>query len=203
MIELDVLPRRDGRLVIAHDRIGADRRRPLALHQGLEAFTRPPLDRVELDCDLKLPAGERRLVDALRELGLLERSMVSTMEIESLKRLREIEPELRLGWTYPKVGRDWNRTRWARPVVLAVLVAMRRRLPRLAARSLPRFGVQAIWAYWPLVTRRLVEAAEAAGVEVIAWTVDDPARIHALQALGVHGICSNDPRLFAALDRPA
>jgi glycerophosphoryl diester phosphodiesterase len=31
---------------------------------------------------------------------------------------------------------------------------------------------------------------------VIAWTVDDAARIERLEALGVDGICTNDPRLF-------
>ena len=30
------------------------------------------------------------------------------------------------------------------------------------------------------------------------WTVDDPVRIAALTALGVTGIITNDPRLFAA-----
>jgi glycerophosphoryl diester phosphodiesterase len=200
MIELDVLPGRDGDPVIAHDHADARRRRPLTLREGLDAFTRSPLDGVELDCDLKLPSGERRLADALRDHGLLDRAMVSTMEIESLKRLRQIEPELRLGWTYPKVGRDWNRNRWARPAVLAAMIAMRHRLPRLAARSLPRLGVQAMWAYWPLVTRRLLGAAGSAGVEVIAWTVDDGARIRALKQLGVDGICTNDPRLFAELE---
>jgi glycerophosphoryl diester phosphodiesterase len=200
MIELDVLPRPDGPLVIAHDHLDADRRRPLALDECLDAFTRPPLDRVELDCDLKMPAGERPLVDELRERGLLGRSTVSTMEVESLQRLREIEPGLRRGWTYPKVGRDWDRKRWARPAVLAALVMMRRRLPRRAAHTLPRLGVQEMWVYWPLVTRGLVEAARSAGVEVIAWTVDDPTRIRTLRGLGVHGICTNDPRLFAQLD---
>jgi glycerophosphoryl diester phosphodiesterase len=121
------------------------------------------------------------------------------MEIPSLTRLRELEPELRLGWTYPKVSRDWNRKRWARPAVLGTLVLMRRRLPRLAARSLPRLDVQAMWAYWPLVTRRLVKAAKSAGVEVIAWTVDDAARMRALRKLGVDGICTNDPGLFSDL----
>ena len=53
--------------------------------------------------------------------------------------------------------------------------------------------------YWPLVTRALVETAAAAGVEVFAWTVDDPGRMRALRALGVDGICTNDPRLFAEL----
>ena len=77
---------------------------------------------------------------------------------------------------------------------------MRRRAPRLAARTLPGLGVQAMWAYWPLISRRLIEAAESAGVEVIAWTVDDLASMRRLRELGVHGICTNDPRLFAALE---
>jgi glycerophosphoryl diester phosphodiesterase len=196
MIELDVLRMRDGKLVLAHDHVDADRRQPLSLAEGLDAFTRSPLDRIELDCDLKLPGGEEHLVRALRERGLLERAMVSTMEIPSLHRLRQAEPELRLGWTYPKVTRDWNRSRWARPAVAGGLLLMRRRLPRIAARALPSLGVQAIWAYWPLVTRRLVEVAESAGVEVIAWTVDDRARMQDLVTLGVDGICTNDPRLF-------
>jgi len=201
MIELDVLRLRDARLVLAHDYLDAERREALSLAQGLEAFTRPPLDRIELDCDLKLPGGEDRLAGALREHGLLERAMVSTMETSSLERLREIEPELRLGWTYPKVGRDWSRSRWARPAVAGALWLMRHRLPRFAARTLPGLGVHAMWAYWPLISRRLIEAAESAGVEVIAWTVDDLAWMRRLRELGVHGICTNDPRLFQELGR--
>jgi glycerophosphoryl diester phosphodiesterase len=199
MIELDVLRLRDGRLVVAHDYHDAERREPLSLTEALDAFTRPPLDAIEIDCDLKLPGREPELHRALRERGLVERSMVSTMEITSLKRLREIDPELRLGWTYPKVRRDWSRARLARPAVLAALVAMRRRLPRIAARALPGLTVEAIWVYHPLASTRLVRTAESAGVEVIAWTVDDLERMRNLAALGVHGICSNDPRLFAEL----
>jgi glycerophosphoryl diester phosphodiesterase len=199
MIELDVLRRRDGELVVAHDYSDAAAREPLSLAEGLDAFTRPPLDRVAVDCDLKLPGGEDRLAEALVERGLLDRAMVSTMELSSLEQLPRIEPDLRLGWTYPKVSRDWNSRRWARPGVLAALVVMRRRLPRLAARTLPRLGVRAMWVYWPLVSRRLVEVAGSAGVEVIAWTVDDLDRMRRLRELRVDGICTNDPRLFAEL----
>jgi glycerophosphoryl diester phosphodiesterase len=199
VIELDVLRLRDGRLVIAHDYRDAERRTPLSLADGLDAFNRSPLEGIQLDCDLKLPGGEDGVVEALRERGLMERAMVSTMELSSIHELRRLEPDLPLGWTYPKVSRDWNRRRWARPAVATALALMRRRLPRMAARTLPKLGVQAIWAYWPLVTRRLVEAAESVGVEVIAWTVDDPDRMRALRELGVHGICTNDPRLFAAV----
>jgi glycerophosphoryl diester phosphodiesterase len=42
----------------------------------------------------------------------------------------------------------------------------------------------------------VVQATHRAGVGVIAWTVDDAARIATLRALGVDGICTNDPRLL-------
>jgi glycerophosphoryl diester phosphodiesterase len=60
-------------------------------------------------------------------------------------------------------------------------------------------GVEAIWVYHPLVSRRLARITKLAKVELIAWTVDDLARMNKLIAAGVDGICSNDPRLFAAL----
>lgn len=201
MIEFDVLPLRGG-VVVAHDHHDAERRRPISLSECLDAFTEPPLDRVELDCDLKLPGGEEELAARLRDRDLLERAMVSTMELSSLRRLRELEPRLRLGWTYPKVSRDWTRRRWARPAVAASLMLMRRRVPGIAARGIPRLGAQAIWAYWPLVSPRLVTSVHAAGAELIAWTVDDPAKIRHLSELGVDGICSNDPRLFASATAP-
>jgi glycerophosphoryl diester phosphodiesterase len=53
--------------------------------------------------------------------------------------------------------------------------------------------------YHPLITPRLIRAAHAHGVKVIAWTVDEPARITELEALGVDGICTNDPRLLARI----
>ncbi|HSJ18496.1 MAG TPA: glycerophosphodiester phosphodiesterase [Solirubrobacterales bacterium] len=198
MIEFDVLRLHDGSLVIAHDHIDAQRREPIPLAECLDAFVAPPLDRVELDCDLKKPGGEQELAAALRERGLLARAMVSTMEVSSLGALRRIEPTLRLGWTYPKVKRGWTGRRWARPGVVAALRVMRARLPRTAARALPRLDVQAMWVYWPLIGRRLLEVARSAGVSVNAWTVDDADRLRALDRLGVDGICTNDPRLFSA-----
>jgi glycerophosphoryl diester phosphodiesterase len=207
MIELDVLWLRDGHprlepsrrtpLAIAHDWRDAERRDPLTLAEALDAFTRPPLNSVEIDCDLKLRGREDEVVAALRERELLERAMVSTMELESLARVSELEPKLRLGWTYPRVTRAWDRKRWARPGVISAMLVMRRRLPALARRRLPELGVSAMWIYHPLVSARLVRACREAGVELIAWTVDDLPRMRALLALGVDGICTNDPRLFS------
>lgn len=186
-------------LVVGHDWRDAERRDPLTLAEALDAFTAPPLDRVEIDCDLKLRGRESEVAAALRERGLVERSMVSTMEVESLLRLQELAPELRRGWTYPKVSRDWTSKRWAIPGVLAGLAYLRGRAPGLVTRAAVRLGLEAVWIYHPIVTRRLVAAAHAASVELIAWTVDELASMRRLADLGVDGICSNDPRLFAEL----
>jgi glycerophosphoryl diester phosphodiesterase len=206
-IEFDVLWLRDAHLplaqraplVVAHDWADAERRVPLSLTEALDAFLEPPLDGVEIDLDIKLPGREQEIVDALRERGLMERAMVSTMELYSLGKILELAPELRRGWTYPKVTKDWNSKRWAKAPVLAALVAMRHRLPGLAAQKLPQMGVEAMWVYHPLVSRRLARICKLAKVELIAWTVDDEARMRALVEAGVTGLCSNDPRLFAAL----
>lgn len=200
MIEIDVLRDRDGRLVIAHDYHDALSRRPLGLVDALDAFLDPPLDEVEIDCDLKLPGREAELAGALAGHGLVERSMVSTMEVESLMKLRKLEPDLRLGWTYPKTRRDWTQYRWMAPGLVAGVAAIRRRFPAQLEQRADEIGVDAVWAYHQIITPRLVEAAEATGVELIAWTVDDAERMHELLDMGVHGICTNDPRLFAEVE---
>ena len=186
-------------LVIAHDWADAERRTPLKLTEALDAFLEPPLDRVEIDLDIKLPGREEEVVAALGERGLVERAMISTMELHTLGRILELQPALRRGWTFPKVTKDWNSKRWAKGPILAAMVAMRHRLPGLAAQKLPQFGVEAMWVYHPLVTPRLARICKLAKVELIAWTVDDLPRMQKLVAMGIDGLCSNDPRLFAQL----
>lgn len=50
-----------------------------------------------------------------------------------------------------------------------------------------------------LVDEALVAAAERAGLEVNVWTVDDPERMAALVAMGVHGLCTNVPDVARAV----
>jgi glycerophosphoryl diester phosphodiesterase len=219
VIELDVLrPRADfadgadwrrapagpvedpgGPLLVAHDWADSERRQPLTLAAALDAFERPPLHGVRFDLDLKIAGREDEIVAMLRERSLVERAMVSTMEVRSLEQLGVLEPELERGWTLPRIDRDWSSRRWARPLVIAGSASLRARLPGLIRERAPRLGVWAVWIYHPLITRRLVAAAHDAQVAVIAWTVDDAERIAALAALGVDGVCSNDPRLLVGV----
>jgi glycerophosphoryl diester phosphodiesterase len=194
-----------GPLLVAHDWADARRREPLTLEEALDAFTEPPLDRLAIDLDLKIAGREDEVVTALRERGLLDRAMTSTMEVKSIHALAEIEPSLRRGWTLPKIGRDWTRSRLARPLVAAGIATMRARLPAVIRRHAPRLGVRAIWLYHAVASRALVDAAHAVDAKLICWTVDDAPRIEALLDVGADGICTNDPRLFAqvAEARPA
>ena len=74
---------------------------------------------------------------------------------------------------------------------------MRTVLPGQAARAIRAGRVDAVMSHWALVTPRLARAVERAGGELYVWTVDDATRIAKLDALGVTGIITNDPRLFA------
>jgi glycerophosphoryl diester phosphodiesterase len=203
MIELDVLREQEGRLIVAHDFDDALRRQPMDLTEALDLFLEPPLDEVEIDCDLKLPGREAELAGALEGRGLLERAMVSTQEIDSLRKLRQLAPDLRLGWTYPKTKRDWTQYGWAQPALKAGISALRRRYPSILAKQAPDLQVNAVWVYHPIITPKAVEVAHDLGLELMAWTVDDAARMRELLAMGVDGICSNDPRLFQVAEGKA
>jgi glycerophosphoryl diester phosphodiesterase len=50
-----------------------------------------------------------------------------------------------------------------------------------------------------LVTDLLVKQCRDAGIQIIPWTVNDLARMQALKNMGVHGIISDYPNLFAGL----
>jgi glycerophosphoryl diester phosphodiesterase len=183
-------------LLVAHDWGDAARRNPMTLGEAMDAFARPPLDRVEVHCDLKIAGREDEVIAALSERGLLQRASISTMEVASLKVLRDLDSGVQLGWTVPKVTRDWNSMPWARPAVVGALISLRARLPGMVRRRAAQLRVSSIWAYHPVITRRLANACHEEGLELIAWTVDDVARMRALAAIGVDGICTNDPRLF-------
>jgi glycerophosphoryl diester phosphodiesterase len=104
---------------------------------------------------------------------------------------------VRLGWSVPKASRDYTQSRAYAVPVLAALHAYRAAFPRRAARALRERRVDAIMAHWRLVSPALVRAVRGAGGELYVWTVDELERIAQLEALGVTGVITNDPRLFA------
>jgi glycerophosphoryl diester phosphodiesterase len=201
MIELDVLsedPGGSGRLLVAHDHEVLREREPLGFEQALEHLAGPRFAGVELDVDIKLPGYELRVLDALREHGLVQRTLVSGMFPSALARIRAAEPGLRLGWSVPRVRRDYTTDMLTAIPALAMLTGYRAALPRRARNALLEGRFDAIMAHWRVVTRGLVRAVAEGGGELYVWTVDDARMIERLSAMGVDGIITNDPRLFGA-----
>jgi glycerophosphoryl diester phosphodiesterase len=201
MIEFDVLREEHGDgLILAHDWADAARREsPHRLEEAVAYFASEAFAGVELNVDLKLRGYELRVLEALRSVGLLERALISTQHEESLALLRAAEPDVRLGWSVPKLKRDPFRSRATRLPAFVALQGFRALLPERAARAIRARRCDALMAHWRLVTPRLVRRMRAAGGELYVWTVDDVARLRELEALGVTGVITNDPRLFSHL----
>jgi glycerophosphoryl diester phosphodiesterase len=201
MIEFDVLPEHvsgKGRLLLAHDYKEVARRAPATLEEALDHLCGEAFAGVELDVDLKLPGYEVRVVKALRERGLIERTLLSSQYPESLVRVRRVEPALRLGWSVPRARRDYtNSPLYISLPMLALIELLKRALPAKAAGAIRGGRCEAIMAHWRLVTPHLVRAVDQAGGEVYVWTVDEAPRIRTFEEMGVTGVITNDPRLFA------
>ena len=201
MIELDVLSEHadgSGRLLVAHDHEAVREHPPLAFELALGHLSAPRFVGIELDVDIKLPGYELRVLDAVREHGFVERTLISGMFPSGLQRIRAVEPSLRLGWSVPRVRRDYTTDMLTAIPALAMLTGYRAALPRRARNALLQGRFDAIMAHWRVVTRALVRAVAEGGGELYVWTVDDAAQIARLTAMGVDGIITNDPRLFGS-----
>jgi glycerophosphoryl diester phosphodiesterase len=195
MIEFDVLRLRDGRLVLAHDLEDAARRTPHTMDEGLDHFADEAYAGVELDVDLKIPGYEREVVEGIVARGLADRVLISSQYLESLELIGQLAPEIRRGWSVPRVRRDWSRWPLA-PAGYALAQVLKLRLPGQAARLISSGGAEALMSHWMLVSRRMADAVREAGGQLYVWTVDDPKKIAWLEAIGVDGVITNDPRLF-------
>jgi glycerophosphoryl diester phosphodiesterase len=195
MVELDVLRHGDA-LVVAHDPTDLTHPEQIPFGEALSRLRTLLPETVELDVDIKTTGYELEVLETLRSLDLVGRTLVSTMEAASLRILRTAAPELRLGLSVPKVKRNYLAHPLTRPGAQLMLAYLRRALPRQATRVLRTGEADAIMAHWAVVTPRLVAAVRAENAELYVWTVDDPARLRALDEMGVTGVITNDRELF-------
>jgi glycerophosphoryl diester phosphodiesterase len=182
MVEFDVRAWR-GELVLAHTILHARLPRNVRLNEALAYFSTRRFDDVELNVDLKHPGCEAVLLDELGRRGLLERTLISSQVPEVLDRVRELEPRARVGISVggriARLSRRWRN--WRSEV-----------LDGLAGRRW-----DALMAQHRLVDSALIEEVESRSARLYAWTVNERLAIARLRDLGVHGIATADPRLFA------
>jgi len=185
-VELDVHATADGTLVVHHDEAIAGRRIPqltaqqvaeLRLSNGepiptlahvLEAIG--PRLQVFVEVKSLPPKFDDRLLEALRRGPNPDAYAVHAFDHRIVRRLGARSPALRRGVlsaSYP-----------IRPLV-----------------ALEDAGATVLWQERTLVDRLLVDALHGAAMQLIVWTVDEPADMAQLLALGVDGICTNRPEI--------
>ena len=162
------------------------------------AFLAENAPEIGLLADEKGAGWEQGLVEALRRHGLVERTVASTSDVGSLQALRRIEPGLARSLTCPRGRLFIGRRRTFVPMGGPVLAAMRA-VPR--DRFVPvkkTVEASAVTLKHEVVSSDVVERCHEIGVAVLVWTVNDRALFRRLDALGVDGVISDDPRIFQA-----
>lgn len=120
--------------------------------------------------------GEHALISALRESGEIARTVVISFDPQILASVRRIEPTLMTGLLFD--GRIPN------PLEKALEVGAR----QIAVRG-------------DLVTPRFLKETRERDLQVVCWTVNQPAHMRLLADAGVAGIMSDYPDLLVDLIR--
>jgi len=200
-VECDVHLSADGVPIVIHDdslerttsgraRVTARTRAVLKSPDAVRGQTIPTLaellawcrDRVPLSIEIKNgPIYHRglpdRVVDLVREHGMVDRTSVISFDHFAIRRVKELEPRLAVG---------------------ALLAARPIDGPAIARAAM----ADALLPHWGFATPDLVEAAHAAGLAVSVWTVNEEAALRTVVDAGVDAIATDYPdRILAALVR--
>ncbi len=189
MIEVDIRLSKDGEVVLMHDsrvdrvtdgkgevrslgleeirRLKVKGREKVALLRDIMEITR---GKAALLLDIKDPDAALEALNLAKEKNMLEQIVFNTSDLETLERIRELEPEARLSYS---------------PSIQDNLVEIARRLNLFMASI--RFD---------LITRKLIETMHKLGVRVTSWGTNDPSIIQKLIYMGVDGIIIDDPQLI-------
>lgn len=218
VVEFDVRPCRDA-LVLLHDDDLAqfDGARGLVSTSTLEDLRLLPtgpdrqiptfpeaLDllrgRALINIDLKAAGCEDAVVEVVRAKGMAGDVLYSSLDPASLRRVRQLDPGVRTGLSYPEDRGNASGKPYLQPAVNATVALLRLALPHRIMRMMVGAQANAVMLYQKVVSGPAVKVVHQAGGKVFTWTVDTPQRMRELRELGVDGITTNRPDLFAELD---
>jgi glycerophosphoryl diester phosphodiesterase len=211
-VEFDVHPSRDGRLVVIHDATldrttdgqgpvaerswaelsglilkGTGGQRMLLLEEVIEIF-RPTrmLLRLEIKADPQrrpYPGQPHAIVRRLREQGVLDRTVLTSFQIETVQEVaRHGDPRSRIWLVAPDLQRDVGG-------IASVL------------RIAEAHGIRMLGIHQRLLGPDEVDACREAGFGIGGWGCNDAAVIGRVLALGVDVFTTDRPDLALALRR--
>jgi glycerophosphoryl diester phosphodiesterase len=191
LVELDVVARPDGRLTVSHDTHATDA--APSLDEALDLLA---VSSAGLLLDLKAPGIEAAAAEAVRHRGMTERTLACSLSADALRRCAEADPRLARSLSYPDDRLRLAQRPRLEPIVRGGLATLRATMPLRAPRWARAHGVDALTLQWLLVTPRLVERCHAAGVAVLAWTLQSREAANRLSSMGVDAMIADDPRIL-------
>jgi glycerophosphoryl diester phosphodiesterase len=125
---------------------------------------------------------EEKVLALIRARGLLARTTVQAFQIETIRRLRELEPRARTMLLVARGDVERDRAR-----------------PAETVRRARELGVTDLGMNHRLIDADVMAAARAAGIRVAAWTVNEEADMRRMVDLGVDMVMSDRPDLAKRL----
>lgn len=177
-IELDVRLSGDGQLVVLHPSVVGDhavKSTPYDTFKALADGDEVPLfekvlkkfgKKTHLDIELKHDGIEEQAVALIGKFCNPEKTLVSAFSSDTLSKVHELLPELQLGFIYNRTQDEESRHNCPIDVVI------------------PQFR---------LASRQLIEEVHDEGLQVWAWTVNEPEEVERLTRLGIDGLITDHP----------
>jgi glycerophosphoryl diester phosphodiesterase len=198
-LEFDVRLDGEGNVVVFHDheldrligrpgemsRLSAVERAALRIGGEPVPLLAEVLDAFDLELDIEIKSENvgraSALVEAvakqLADSRRLDRMMVSSFDPIALLQLHRRLPDLALAYIFHQDQAIPMRTGWVGRWI----------------------GASLVHPQHTLCTEERVRAWHTAGLPINAWTVDDPAELRRLVALGIDGVFANDPAAALAI----
>lgn len=136
--------------------------------------------KLKLQPEIKAQGIAEPLIDILRETRLIETIIISSFDITELIRVKEIEPNVRIGYLIPSEITRLNL------------------LKRYLKKALKN-DFFALHPHFNSITSDFVDFVHENGLEINVWTVNDRTIMRELINLGVEGIITDDLALLNEL----
>lgn len=161
-------------------------------------------DQVRFDIETKLDPGKpdeapepgdfaRALVAEIRGAGVSARTVVQSFDWRTLRAVQEIAPEIPTA--YLSLQRRFDNIGAGRPEGSAWTAGFQYRDHGSVPKMVKAAGGRIWSAYYNDLSPALLAEAKALGLQVLAWTVNDPAAMERLVEQGVDGLITDRPDL--------
>ncbi len=141
------------------------------------------LPEIKVDANRQRYDGiEGKVLALIRARGLLSRTTIQAFQVETIRRLRELEPKARTMLLVARGDVERDRAR-----------------PAEAVRRARELGATDLGMNHRLIDTDVMSAARAAGIRVAAWTPNEEADIRRMVDLGVDMVMSDRPDLAKRL----